>query len=208
MTGFAVKPTDSTFEDYKQLLNIAGFNIQSFDIADLSDTTRNIKIEIREYVNDSITDYKDSYPLIFKNRIMIDDYPESSRTEDFYKEAENVEAGVYATAKKINFGFKRTPGDSVVNLVIDIPEFRIAPKYLALRKLFSPASPSNGCYFYNHLPYKVSEIKLGKFLPLVIYASGWYDPEFKVNRFCAKDILTENDTLPSPHYYIIGMVVN
>ena len=64
---------------------------------------------------------------------------------------------------------------------------------------------------YDYFPFTVSELKLGEFMPLVMFGSYWFDEEAGFYRFCGESEL-EADLSSKilsliPHYYIIGMTV-
>ena len=67
-------------------------------------------------------------------------------------------------------------------------------------------------YSYNTRPFKTQEITIGKFIPLVLYGSWWYDKDFNIFRFCGEkeiDPDMSSDILKYlPHYYVFRIEVN
>ncbi|MDL2241307.1 DUF5041 domain-containing protein [Bacteroidales bacterium OttesenSCG-928-L03] len=67
--------------------------------------------------------------------------------------------------------------------------------------------------FYRWRRYSQTDWKLNEEVPLLVYASSWYDERFKINRFCGVvDLsLDEEQTKElldnSPHYYMISLKV-
>lgn len=67
--------------------------------------------------------------------------------------------------------------------------------------------------FYNWRTYSKTDWKLNEDVPLIVYASSWYDERIKTDRFCGVvDLsLNEEDTKElidnSPHYYVISLKI-
>ena len=67
--------------------------------------------------------------------------------------------------------------------------------------------------FYNWRTYSKTDWKLNETVPLIVYASSWYDERIKSDRFCGVvDLsLNEEDTKElidnSPHYYVISLKI-
>jgi len=65
-------------------------------------------------------------------------------------------------------------------------------------------------HFYNWRVYSKNDWVLNEEVPLLVYASSWYDEKYDVMRFCgAVDLsLSEEDTKElldrSPHYFVIS----
>ena len=85
----------------------------------------------------------------------------------------------------------------------------------AVRKLLSlkpqEVSPGKSEYMYDHFPFSVDEVRLGEFIPLVMFGSYWFDEEAGYFRFCGESEL-ESDMSSKilsliPHYYVIGIIV-
>lgn len=68
--------------------------------------------------------------------------------------------------------------------------------------------------FYNWRRYSKTDWVLDQDIPLLVWASSWYDPKNKVERFCGAVDLSRDDqetkTLlnASPHYYVISYRVS
>ena len=67
--------------------------------------------------------------------------------------------------------------------------------------------------FYNWRSYSNVDWELNEEVPLLVFASSWYDEQFKIDRFCGTVDLSrdEKETKElldnSPHYYIISLKV-
>ncbi|MCF0192375.1 MAG: DUF5041 domain-containing protein, partial [Prevotella sp.] len=64
---------------------------------------------------------------------------------------------------------------------------------------------------YESRPFKLNDIKIGEFTPLVLYGSAWYDKESGCFRFCGdKEIspdMHEDLVKYIPEYYVIGVIL-
>ncbi|MDE7397289.1 MAG: DUF5041 domain-containing protein [Muribaculum sp.] len=207
--SYAIKPVDSNIQDVIHLLNAHGYMLKSFDISELADTTHQIQIHIKECFGDSCVAFKGNFPIIIPSRRMISDFAEENRTPNLYERAENIENGIYTSTKKLNLGFYKSPTDSVTTLSIDIPHNIAFSISLPLKRIVWPQYPE-GTYKYGYMDYDTDSVKNGKFIPLGLYGSFWYDEEYNTIRFCGDTIKNENNTILklSPHYYIIGIIVD
>ena len=57
----------------------------------------------------------------------------------------------------------------------------------------------------------VSTWEKGKFIPLVLYGSYWYEPEISVSRFCGESVIKpdlSSDIVKSiPHFFVLGIKI-
>jgi hypothetical protein len=67
---------------------------------------------------------------------------------------------------------------------------------------------------YRWRTYSKTDWKLNEEVPLVVYASAWYDEKSKIFRFCTVSDLSLNEErtkelyVKSPHYYVVKMKVS
>lgn len=67
--------------------------------------------------------------------------------------------------------------------------------------------------FYTWRKYLTTLWKLNKKIPILVYASSWFDKEIGFHRFCGATNLSDNDPQTiellslSPHYYMVSYVV-
>ena len=67
--------------------------------------------------------------------------------------------------------------------------------------------------FFNWRTYSQIDWKLNEEVPLIVYASSWYDEKFKVERFCGVSDLSKDEKETkelldnSPHYYVISLKI-
>jgi hypothetical protein len=81
---------------------------------------------------------------------------------------------------------------------------------LKLQPVFAPEMPTKQSYRYESRPFELdTAVELGKFIPLVLFGSYWYEPETGVSRFCGekfiKTDLTSEIIKSIPHFYVIGI---
>lgn len=197
--------------DYIPLLNIAGYQVYTFDISSLKDETYNIEFDVREYVKgELVEDPKNNYPRPrLRNRRMLSDFPEEY-WNDIIAEGPiyDLDKGICTLGEKISIGFSPV-ADSLKNINMMVENIAAVRKSLSMKPII--ASSGKEEYMYDYFPFKVSELKLGEFMPLVMFGSYWFDEEAGFYRFCGESEL-EADLSSKilsliPHYYIIGMTV-
>lgn len=81
---------------------------------------------------------------------------------------------------------------------------------LKLQPVFAPEMPTKQSYRYESRPFELdTAVEPGKFIPLVLFGSYWYEPETGVSRFCGekfiKTDLTSEIIKSIPHFYVIGI---
>ena len=81
---------------------------------------------------------------------------------------------------------------------------------LKLQPVFAPEMPSKQAYRYESRPFElVAPVEMGKFIPLVLFGSYWYEKETGVSRFCGEKQINpdlSSDIIKSiPHYYVLGI---
>ena len=206
-----LKRTEPDWSDYIPLLNIAGYVVYTFDISSLKDDTYIIEFDVREYVKGELVEGpKNNYPRPrLRNRRMLSDFPEEY-WNDIIAEGPiyDLDKGICTLGEKISIGFSPA-ADSLKNLNMMIENIAAVRKSLSMKPI--TASSGKEEYMYDYFPFKVGELKLGEFIPLVMFGSYWFDEEAGYYRFCGESEL-EADLSSKilsliPHYYIIGMNV-
>ena len=211
----SIKPIESDFKDYVYLLNDNGYEVFSFDISELKDSTYQINLVIKEYESGkeepiNIHDFK--YGNLH-NRLLVKDFMwrelSDEELEDLKNNSDDFENGIFRVSDKISVGFLPVENDSIENFKLRIDNIGTIGSKLKLRKVFGGHDP-NGEFSYGTRPFSISSFKPNTFIPLALYGSYWYDEQFDIVRFCG-----ENEIDPelkaeilkdSPHYYIIGIV--
>ena len=83
---------------------------------------------------------------------------------------------------------------------------------LKLQPIYAPEMPTEQSYRYVSRPFElVSPVEAGKFIPLVLFGSFWYEPETGVSRFCGENLikpdLTSEIVKSIPHFYVLGIKI-
>ena len=83
---------------------------------------------------------------------------------------------------------------------------------LNLQPIYAPEMPTKQSYRYESRPFElVSPVETGKFIPLVLFGSFWYEPETGVSRFCGENLikpdLTSEIVKSIPHFYVLGIKI-
>lgn len=83
---------------------------------------------------------------------------------------------------------------------------------LKLQPIYAPEMPTEQSYRYESRPFElVSPVEAGKFIPLVLFGSFWYEPETGVSRFCGENLIKPNLTSEIvksiPHFYVLGIKI-
>lgn len=206
-----LKRTEPDLSDYIPLLNVAGYEVFTFDISSLKEDTYNIEFIIREYSKGTLVDdpSKDGFRFILKNRRMLSDFPEEAHEEIIAQgPIYDLEKGICTLGERVSVGFSPS-ADSLKNVTMTVENIGAVRKALSLKPLKD--SQEKVEYTYDYRPFKVGAIQFGEFTPLVMFGSYWYDEEFDLFRFCGEDELDPDLSSKMltliPHYYVMGMIV-
>ena len=112
--------------------------------------------------------------------------------------------------EKLVIGFAPSGNDSTAIYAFNFSEGRGFNGRLNLRAIYAPEEPTKSRYSYESRPFKfVPPFEKGKFIPLVLYGSYWYEPETGVSRFCGESVikpdLSSNIVKSIPHFYVFGI---
>lgn len=206
-----IKMIDATPQDYVELLKSKGYVAYPFDISGLKDSTYSFTIIVKEYVDGHETE-SDRPCIVLKNRKMVSDFMwrelSTEELEDIKRNSYDYEKGVYSLAEKIMIGFTPNEVDSVAYARISIENMGSMAVDLKLKPIANPLY-KKPLYKYLTRPFKPVTFDKGKFIPLVLYCSFWYDAKHNIVRCCGeKEIdpsMTSEILKDSPHYYVIGV---
>ena len=114
--------------------------------------------------------------------------------------------------EKLVIGFAPSGNDSTAIYTFNFSEGRGFNGRLKLRAIYAPEEPTKSRYSYESRPFElVPPFEKGKFIPLVLYGSYWYEPETGVSRFCGESIIKpdlSSDIVKSiPHFYVLGIKI-
>ena len=114
--------------------------------------------------------------------------------------------------EKVVIGFVPSDNDSIARYVFKFREDRSFSSRLYLRPICDPQHPEEKWYMYNSRPFELTApIEKGKFIPLVLYGSYWFDPDCNACRFCGdnfiKPDLTSDIVKYIPHFFVLGIKI-
>ena len=207
-----IHTVEPVFSDYLTVLKEAGFEVFSYDISSLKDTTYNIHFITKEYVNGKVVENgaADRMSMKLANRIMISDFREDDQ-KSIMKEgnAVDIEKGIYRLAGKISIGFISAT-DSLKKIRMSVENMGSIGGALKLKPINAPGYEKR--YSYSIRPFKLDKINIGGFTPLLLVGSFWYDEKNGIVRFCGEREFPADMSTPTlslvPHYYVIGIWVD
>ena len=114
--------------------------------------------------------------------------------------------------EKLIIGFVKSENDSIARYTFQFSENIGFSSRLQLKPICDPKYPEEKWYMYNSRPFElVAPFEKGKFIPLVLYGSNWYDADCGGCRFCGdnfiKPDLTSDIVKSIPHYYVLGIKI-
>lgn len=206
--GQQIKSREVGFDDFRTLLEAAGYEAFGFDLTELlpGEDRYDMAVTVKEYAEgEEIDSYKFS---MGPNKRLLMDFPEESRKGITPDMMADPDAGVYTQAERLTIGFYPAGVDSIKMLRVDVPEGGRFGSRLRLRSV-SSSDGGQTIVNYNTRPFRIDSFESGKFIPLVFFGSMWFDAKYNVFRFCG-----ENEIAPDlsseivrdvPHFYVIGV---
>ena len=112
--------------------------------------------------------------------------------------------------EKLIIGFVPSDNDSIARYVFRFDDVRGVSSRLYLKPICDPQHPEEKWYMYNSRPFELTApIEKGKFIPLVLYGSYWFDPDCNACRFCGdnfiKPDLSSDIVKYIPHFFVLGI---
>ena len=118
----------------------------------------------------------------------------------------------FPVGKKLVIGFAPSDADSlyVYSFLSDKGEGFTGK--LMLKPVSVPGEPAKQGYLYQSRPIETGyAVDAGKFVPLALFGSYWWDADSGVFRFCGENIIKpdlSSDIIKHiPHFYILGIKV-
>lgn len=114
--------------------------------------------------------------------------------------------------EKLIIGFVPSDNDSIARYVFRFDDVRGASSRLYLKPICDPQHPEEKWYMYNSRPFELTApIEKGKFIPLVLYGSHWYDADCGACRFCGDNFIKpdfSSDIVKYiPHFFVLGIKI-
>ena len=180
--------------DLLRALEFAGIEVFKFRLASFEKEYK-LSVRIEEYVNGRKSSVRDLYAIgkntytHFKDTGLIDPHPvlfiDFIDQLTFFSSNENDGS--------ISLGLTTYAGSDRIRLI---------------------KKQTRKFQFYNWRRYNKTDWVLNQEIPLLVWASSWYDKKNKVERFCGAVDLSRNDKetrellSSSPHYYVISYQVS
>lgn len=114
--------------------------------------------------------------------------------------------------EKLIIGFVPSDNDSIARYVFRFDDVRGVFSRLYLKPICDPQHPEEKWYMYNSRPFELTApIEKGKFIPLVLYGSHWYDADCGACRFCGDNFIKpdfSSDIVKYiPHFFVLGIKI-
>ena len=114
--------------------------------------------------------------------------------------------------EKLIIGFVPSDNDSIARYVFRFDDVRGVSSRLYLKPICDPQHPEEKWYMYNSRPFELTApIEKGKFIPLVLYGSHWYDADCGACRFCGDNFIKpdfSSDIVKYiPHFFALGIKI-
>lgn len=130
VSGQQIKSRPVGFDDFRSLLEAAGYEAFGFDLSELLEGPGryDMTVYIKEY--ESGVEIRSREFPCGPNKLLVSDFPEKVRGEILPGEMADPQAGIYMLAKKLTIGFYPSGTDSTAMLNFSIPEMREASQRL------------------------------------------------------------------------------
>lgn len=208
LSAQALKPVKPDFDAYVSLLQADGYDVQSYDLSALSDSTYSFMLIIREYENGKmIHDGYERFIYPLRNRNMLSRFSEEDQKTVKPEDMADAARGIYSLGTRLNLGLSPL-NDSTLRVSMEIPEIGAAYQQLSLRPQVHPKTGTIQ-HNYNNRPFTAPVFHSDTFIPLMLVGSAWYDPHIEMFRFCGESEIApdlSSEILSHvPHFYVIGV---
>ena len=208
LSAQALKPVKPDFDAYVSLLQADGYDVQSYDLSALSDSTYSFMLIIREYENGKmIHDGYERFIYPLRNRNMLSRFSEEDQKTVKPEDMADAARGIYSLGTRLNLGLSPL-NDSTLRVSMEIPEIGAAYQQISLRQQVHPKTGTIQ-HNYNNRPFTAPVFHSDTFIPLMLVGSAWYDPHIEMFRFCGESEIApdlSSEILSHvPHFYVIGV---
>ena len=185
-----IKAQKATAEDYIPLLKEMGYEVYSFDLSELGKDSTTYKIQpvVKHYVNGE-EDVCMDFGISFTNR-----------------DGDVVYNKAVVSLSPCQMSL--SPDMVAKQMTFNLDFYQIGYPLL-FKKTVSPEGKENT--MCGSRPFKLNEIRIGEFTPLVLYGSAWYDKESNCFRFCGDNDISldmhEDFVKYIPEFYFIGVII-
>ena len=208
LSAQALKPVKPDFDAYVSLLQADGYDVQSYDLSALSDSTYSFMLIIREYENGKmIHDGYERFIYPLRNRNMLSRFSEEDQKTVKPEDMADAARGIYSLGTRLNLGLSPL-NDSTLRVSMEIPEIGAAYQQISLRPQAHPKTGTIQHNYSNRL-FTAPVFQSGTFIPLMFVGAAWYDPQIEMFRFCGENEITpdlsQEIVSHVPHFYVIGV---
>ena len=206
-------PLVATFDDYKSLLQQAGYNMFVYDISSLKDKATHVEFCVKEYENGNLVEVGDSHSRssVFELIRRISEFSEDEQKVIMASaNADDEENDIFRLATRLKIGFTPVGADMEQCAQFEVAgkvQMALFSKLLSLRD--NRVDKSHRKLDYYTRPFIIDGFEKGKFIPLVLYAAPWWDEKYETYRLCGETKIPadmSSDILKhSPHYFVIGV---
>lgn len=208
LSAQALKPVKPDFDAYVSLLQADGYEVQSYDLSALSDSTYSFMLIVREYENgEMIHDGYERFIYPLRNRTMLSLFSEEDQKTVKPEDMADAARGIFALGTRLNLGLSPL-NDSTLRVSMEIPEIGAAYQQISLRPQVHPKTGTIQ-HNYSNRPFTAPVFHSDTFIPLMLVGSAWYDPHIEMFRFCGESEIApdlSSEILSHvPHFYVIGV---
>lgn len=208
LSAHALKPVKPDFDAYVSLLQADGYDVQSYDLSALSDSTYSFMLIVREYENGKmIHDGYERFIYPLRNRNMLSRFSEEDQKTVKPEDMADAARGIYSLGTRLNLGLSPL-NDSTLRVSMEIPEIGAAYQQISLRPQVHPKTGTIQ-HNYSNRPFTAPVFQSGTFIPLLFVGAAWYDPQIEMFRFCGENEITpdlsQEIVSHVPHFYVIGV---
>ena len=206
-------PLVATFDDYKSLLQQAGYNMFVYDISSLKDKATHVEFCVKEYENGNLVEVGDSRSRssVFELIRRLSEFSEDEQKVIMASaNADDEENDIFRLATRLKIGFTPVDMDMGQRVLFEVAGKELmggACMLLMLRDCRVDKSHRKLDYYTR--PFIIDGFEKGKFIPLVLYAAPWWDENYEIYRFCGDTEIPSDmssDILKhSLHYFVIGV---
>lgn len=105
-----IKPVEPPESAYVELLKNNGYDVVSYDISALRDSTYSLKFIVREYQDGKlVNDGKDDFFYMLRNRTMLSAFLPEDQAKVKAEEMADADKGIYSLAERIDIGLFPAP---------------------------------------------------------------------------------------------------